>query len=113
MLVDKNARHRNFPVVLEPETFFGQLQHIIVVKIGPSDELGLDEHGIFILAAIRCCDAKTLFGGDIYYYSHEGCLEVVDVNCIQCCVGRIEDGGRWAIIDRSGDYAHPVFVDDD
>ena len=111
MLVDKNARHRNFPVVLQPETFFGQLQHIIVVKIGPSEMLGLEEPETIILAAIRtCADAKTLSSGDIYYYSQEGCLEVIDIDCIQCYVGRIKDGNKWAIVDRSREHARSVFV---
>jgi hypothetical protein len=111
MLVDQNARHRNLPVVFEPETFFGQLQHIIVVKIGPSEMLGLEEPETIILAAIRtCADAKTLSSGDIYYYSQEGCLEVIDIDCIQCCVGRIKDGNKWAIVDRSREHARSVFV---
>ena len=115
MLVDRNARHQNLPVVLQPETFFGQLQHIIVMNIGPSEELDLKEPETIILAVIRsCADAKKLPGGsDIYYYSREGSLEVVDVNCIQCGVGRIKDGDSWAIVDRSGEYAHPVFTDVD
>ena len=90
------------PVVLEPETFFGQLQHIIVVHInGPSEELGLEEPETIILAAIRtCADVKmSSSSGDIYSYSQEGPLEVIDIDCIQCCVGRIKNGKRWAIVD--------------
>ena len=112
MLVDRNARYRNLPVVLEPAIFFGQVQHIIVIHIGPSEELDLQEPETIILAAIRtCADSKTLPGGSIYYYSREGSLEVVDVNCIQCGVGRIKDEDRWAIVDQSGEYVHPVFTD--
>jgi len=125
MLVDQNARHRNLPVVFEPETFFGQLQHIIVVKIGPSEMLGLEEPETIILAAIRtCADAKTLSSGDIYYYSQEGCLEVIDIDCIQCCVGRIKDSihmhatgtgnnCKWAIVDRCREQARSVFIDNE
>ena len=113
MLVDRNARHRNLPVVLQPEIFFGQLQHIIVLDIGPSRELGLQEPETIILASIRtCADAKTLPGGNIYYYSREGSLEVVDVNCIQCGVGRIKDGNKWAIVDRSEEHTPSLFADD-
>ena len=119
MLVDKNTRHRNLPVVLQPETFFGQLQHIIFVKIGPSEVLGLGEPETIILAVIRtCADAKTLASGDIYYYSQEGCLEVIDIDCIQCCVGRIKDNAtgnncKWAIVDRSREQARSVFIDNE
>jgi hypothetical protein len=112
MLVDRNARHRNLPVVLQPEIFFGQLQHIIVITIGPSEELNLEQPETIILTAIRnCADAKKLPGSSMYYYSREGQLEVVDVNCIQCVVGRIKDGDHWAIIDRSGEYVYPFFTD--
>jgi hypothetical protein len=113
MLVDKNARHRNLPVVFQPENFFGQLQHIIVVEMGSSEELGLDEPETIILGAIRtCADAKTSASGHgIYYYSQEGCLEVIDIDCIQCGVGRIKYSSRWAIVDRSGEHARSVFVD--
>ena len=111
MLVDKNARHWNLPIVFQPETFFGQLQHIIVVEMGSSEELGLDQPETIILGAIRtCADAKTSPSGHgIYYYSQESCLEVIDIDCIQCGVGRIKDGNRWAIVDRSREHAHPVF----
>ena len=113
MLVDRNARHQNLPVVLQPEIFFGQLQCIIVMDIGPSQKLGLQEPETIILAAIRtCADAKTLPGGNIYYYSREGSLEVVDVNCIQCGVGRIKDGNKWAIVDRSEEHTPSLFADD-
>ena len=113
MLVDKNARHRNLPVVLEPTIFFGQVQHLFAFDIGPSQELGLEEPENIILAAIcTCADAKVLSaGGSIYYYTHEGSLEVIDVECIQCGVGRIKDGDRWAIVDRSGKYVRSVFAD--
>ena len=112
MLVDKNARHHNLPVVLQPETFFGQLQYIFLVEI-PSEVLGLGESETIILGAIRsCADAKTSASGHgIYYYSQDGCLEVIDIDCIQCGVGRIKDGNKWAIVDRSREHARSVFVD--
>lgn len=119
MLVDKNAQHRNLPVVFQTKTFFGQLQHIIVVEIGPSEELSLDGPETIILAAIHtCADAKTSASGHgIYYYSQQGSLEVIDIDCIQCCVGRIKDTyghnkPMWAIVDRSKEHACSVFDDE-
>jgi len=38
-------------------------------------------------------------------------VSAVDVNTLMCLVGRIEDRGRWAIVDRSGDLARAEFVD--
>ena len=73
MLIDKNARHRNLPVVFQPKTFFGQLQHIIVVEMGSSEELGLDQPETIILGSIHTyANEKTSASGhSIYYYSQE------------------------------------------
>jgi hypothetical protein len=110
MLVDKNARYPRRPVILEPCIFFGQLQNIIVIKLGPSPALKLTQKTTLILAAIRTCANPQMKNDNrIYYYSREGQLEVVDVNCIQCLVGRVKDGNEWAIVDRSEGYARPVF----
>jgi len=114
MLIDKNARYRNKPVELEPAVFFGQLQHIFVVHLQASAKLKLKQPTTLILAAIRTCADITTKNDtmDIKYYSRDGHLEVVDISCIQCVVGRLKDGNDWAIIDRSGAAARPVFVDD-
>jgi hypothetical protein len=37
-----------------------------------------------------------------------GRLDVVDVTCLQCLVGRVKDNNRWAIIDRSGHLVRAV-----
>jgi hypothetical protein len=110
MLVDKNARSAKKPVVLEPHIFFGQLQHVFVVGLPASPALGLQQRTTLILAAIRtCCNPRMTGDNGIYYYSREGPLEVVDMECVQCLVGRIKDGNEWAIVDRSGGCARPVF----
>jgi len=114
MLVDKNARYPKRPVILEPRIFFGQLQHIFVVRLEPSPVLGLTEKETLILAAIRtCADPRIKGENNIYYYSREGQLEIVDMECVQCLVGRVKDGNEWAIIDRSEDCGRLVFVNDD
>lgn len=112
MLVDKNARFRNRPETLEQQTFFGQLQHIVLVRLEAPDALRLDSSENIILAAIRNCNDPRKRGNlDIHYYSQEGRLEVVDMTCVQCLVGRFRtlDNTKWAIIDRSGDLARATF----
>jgi hypothetical protein len=103
MLVDKNMRYRNRPVVLELATFFGQVIHIFVVRLGISKRLKLKAPETLILAAIRtCANVKSRdSSGSSFYYTQGGCLEVVDMNCIQCVIGRIKDGHDWAILDRN------------
>jgi hypothetical protein len=114
MLVDRNARYPKRPVMFELQTFFGQLQHIFVIRLKASPVVGLTEDTTLILAAIRACaDAKLKAENNIYYYLREGHLEVVDMECVQCLVGRVKDGNSWAIIDCSESCARPIFVDDD
>jgi hypothetical protein len=114
MLVDKNARYPKRPVVLEPHTFFGQLQHIFLINLMPPPGLGLGEKTTLVLAAIRtCADPRMRAENNIYYYSREGHLEAVDMECVQRLVGRVKDGNEWAIIDRSEGIARPAFVNED
>jgi hypothetical protein len=80
MLIDKNARYLKRPVILEPHIFFGQLQHIFLISLKPSPALGLGEKTTLILAAIRtCANLQMKAENDIYYYSREGHLVVVDI----------------------------------
>jgi hypothetical protein len=114
MLVDKNALGPRRPVVFEPHVFFSQLQNIFVIKLNPSAALKLTKKTTLILAAICACSNPQMKSDNkIYYYSQEGQLEVVDMNCVQCLVGQVKDGNEWAIVDHSESYAHPIFVDDE
>ncbi len=113
--VDRNARYRNRPVEYVPETFWGQLRQILVVKIDPIPSATPPElePQILLLAVIRTCaieDDHNLL--DIHYYKNHGRTEVVDLNTVQCCVGRVKDRGRFAIVDRSGPLARAVFVEE-
>lgn len=114
MTVDKNARRRNAPIIWESGTFYGQLRHIIVVHCqAASDQLGILGPTAIILAAIRTCkveDKNTLAASvlDIHDYSAMGELHVTDITGVQCLVGRVKDGSRWSIIDRSGSLARAI-----
>jgi hypothetical protein len=64
------------------------------------------EPTMVILAVIR--EVKTTVKHGIYYYKEFGVDEVVDLNTIQCVVGRVQDRGEWAIVDRSDSMAIQV-----
>jgi len=49
----------------------------------------------------------------ILVYSQTGALDPADIKSIQCVVGRVEDRGKWGLVDRSGPLAHAVFAEVD
>ncbi|KAH7904628.1 hypothetical protein BJ138DRAFT_1018871 [Hygrophoropsis aurantiaca] len=117
-LVDKYARQRNALPVFEKRTFYGCLKHIFAVHVPPHPALRAESPSTVFLAAILPCQldispqASRLQSLDIHFYKNvSATLDVVDIVCVQCLVGRIplEDGRSWAIIDRSGNLARAVF----
>ncbi|KAI9449315.1 hypothetical protein BJY52DRAFT_1206401 [Lactarius psammicola] len=112
MLVDRFAHMRRRKPKLEPQTFYGQLEHLYLITFACSDTQ-VDPQKPIILAAIRNCKIKDpgptdLEGLDIHLYNATGSLDLVDITSVQVLVGRVEysvDGGGWAIIDRSGSLA--------
>ncbi|CDO68471.1 hypothetical protein BN946_scf184754.g5 [Trametes cinnabarina] len=115
VLVDQNARFRHAEVALQPKTLYGQLQHIFEVQLAPMPSHGYpDAPSSVILAAIQTCQIqRSNLPLDIHYYTRMGATDYVDVQTIQCLVGRIKDRGHFAIIDRSGSLSRVLFVDSD
>ncbi|KDQ52461.1 hypothetical protein JAAARDRAFT_138848 [Jaapia argillacea MUCL 33604] len=114
--VDVHAKKKNIAPKLVAKTFFGQLQHVFVIRLPPSQNLNLDKPAIHFLAAIRSCKLIESDNDlDIHYYSNFGQMDVVDMSTVQCLVGRVPDdntGKRWGIIDRSGPLARALYVEE-
>jgi hypothetical protein len=108
MYVDRESRVRGRAPNFELKTFFGQLQHIFTVRLPHCRDLGLVTDTTVILAVIRNCKIEAVNDLDMHYYRDMGRLDVVDVTCLQCLVGRVKDNNRWAIIDRSGNLVRAV-----
>jgi len=81
------------------QNFFGQLNRILLIELPSAQRLNLDEPTTVIVALIR--EVKTTLRNGIYYFKNFGVEEVVDLNTLQCVVGRVWDRDEWAIIDRS------------
>jgi hypothetical protein len=118
MLVDKYARQARRRPEYELQVFYGQLQHIYVIKFREfcaHGRLGVNCPSTIILASIKTCvlddPAPQVERLGIKYYSREGAVHVIDITSVQCVVGRIRDRNRWAIIDRSGSLAQAFYVD--
>jgi hypothetical protein len=60
---------------------------------------------VVFYAIVKQCNAERSREG-FWEYKTLGGLEAVDLELIQCVVGRIFDRGKWVIIDRSGELAH-------
>ncbi|KAH9935848.1 hypothetical protein B0H21DRAFT_813369 [Amylocystis lapponica] len=116
-LVDINAKFPRRPVILQKCTFYGQLQHLVVIRLTPYTRLNIAEPTTIIFAAIRSCLVDSSHSElDIHFYPQGaagvGPLDLVDVTCVQCLVGRVPDGQRWAIIDRSGMLSRAIYAED-
>jgi hypothetical protein len=46
-------------------------------------------------------------------YSKMGATEVVDLDRLECLVGRVQNGGYTAIIDRTGEWQDAAYARDD
>ena len=115
--VDKNARKRRKKPDYELQTFYGRLEHVITITFAnPAalDDLDLNSPTTVALAVLRTCTVSTSDQRlDIHYYADYGGLDVLDIQSIQCVVGRIPvstGGDNWAIVDRSGSLSRALAV---
>jgi hypothetical protein len=95
--------------------------HFNVVCLAKSRHLGIKSTAseTIFLAVIQTCvqPMAALNGLGLHYYTKmaRGRVEVVDMNCVQCVVGWVEDPDTnqgWVLIDRSGNLARAVFIED-
>ncbi|KAI0057071.1 hypothetical protein BV25DRAFT_1872566 [Artomyces pyxidatus] len=114
VLVDINAHRRRVTPEYKPETRYGRIQHIFSVEMPPCAELGLRTSETLFLAGITPCNILASHSQlDIQYYEEESKTEqFVDIDCVQCLVGRVRDGRRWAVIDRSGALSRALYIPD-
>ena len=111
------------PPHFEQEAFFGQLQHIITLDLptNGSPRLGVDAGKTLVLVDVRTCKTNATFShtppGIPCYEKYEP-NQIVDMNSVQCLVGRVQfttSSGQvlWAIIDRTPDDNRAVWIDED
>jgi len=93
--IDKNRRFRNKRVELEMHTYYGQLRRVLVIK-EPQEAKDI------LLAVVQSIKVdETPGSSNITFYKEMGPSYVVDLNTVECLVGRIRDRERWAIVDRA------------
>ncbi|KAJ3494279.1 hypothetical protein NLJ89_g10843 [Agrocybe chaxingu] len=93
MLEDKHEKHKRKRVKLVPKTFYGQLEHLFLIRfpaLNDADSSREEDNRPIILAAIRECklekDDPDLAGLDIHLYNTLGALHYLDVTCIQALI---------------------------
>ncbi|KAF9649280.1 hypothetical protein BDM02DRAFT_3233041 [Thelephora ganbajun] len=102
--MDNNASN-DLPEDLVVETSFTQLLCIVQLDLPPSPELYHPKVETVLLAHVVTCNT-TRNEDHQWEYSTMGKTHFIDLNSIQCSVGRVLDRGKWRFIDRSGPTAH-------
>ncbi|KAF7761920.1 hypothetical protein Agabi119p4_9912 [Agaricus bisporus var. burnettii] len=97
--VDRFARQRRREPEYVPCTYYGQLKRLVVLDLPIIPELKLDSPSTIIIAIIQ--SMKEALEDGVSYCQESSVLEAVDLNTLECVVGRVRDGNRWGIVDRS------------
>jgi hypothetical protein len=113
LLVDIHARVKRKRPEFEPRIFFGQLLRVFVVEIPEAlqeaeqaeEESDKEDANLratqWIYAVIRSVKILETDAFGTNYYEEMAEIEIVDLEMVQCVIGRIRDRNRWAIVDRS------------
>ncbi|EKM79778.1 hypothetical protein AGABI1DRAFT_91151 [Agaricus bisporus var. burnettii JB137-S8] len=98
-MVDKYARYQNRRSEYVKRTFFGQAKRVLVLDLPTTPQLGLSSPSTVIYLVVEAL--KIRVENNLIYYSETGPIELVDLDTVQCLVGRVWDRNRWGIVDRS------------
>ncbi|XP_006456624.1 hypothetical protein AGABI2DRAFT_122508 [Agaricus bisporus var. bisporus H97] len=85
--VNRFARQQNRPPEFVPRVYFGQLKRLLILEVPPIPELSQDTPSKIIFAVVQ--GVKTFQENNIYYYTDLGPIEIIDLNTIECVVGRV------------------------
>jgi hypothetical protein len=99
-MVDKYTHRPSRPPVYVKRSFFGQLKRVLVIDLPNIPPLGLSSPLTVIYAVVQTVKVTEKDG--FYIYRVPGTIQIVDLNTVQCVVGRVKDRDRWSIVDRSG-----------
>ncbi|KAF8869327.1 hypothetical protein BD779DRAFT_1398585, partial [Infundibulicybe gibba] len=105
--VDRNARYRNRPVALEERSYYGQVNHFVVLSlpstcpfIQANPTHAAERPSSVIMAAIAPIKQPSVNELGMSSYTALEPIKIVDVSTIKCVVGRVKDRNTWTIIER-------------
>jgi hypothetical protein len=109
LAVDKFAHRPRQAPQFELQDFFGQVLRFIVVNIPQSIDHGIEAQSLVyaVIDEVKVLDrgSGTSASFHSHFYQDTGPIVIVDLNQVQCVIGRIYDRGKWAIVDRSTSVA--------
>ncbi|KAF9034604.1 hypothetical protein BJ165DRAFT_1356338 [Panaeolus papilionaceus] len=97
--IDLDARHVHPPERMAMRTFFGQLKCIVVINLPATPFVNLTEPSTVVLAIILQTPTDKI--GEAFTYRNSTVEEVVDLDRVQCVVGRVCCREVWTYVDRS------------
>ena len=102
LAVDKFAHIPRRAPEFELQDFFGQILRFVIVNIphSPIHNIKGDSFIYAFINQVKISEPATN-QSRINYYEDLGLMEFVDLNQVNCVVGRIKDRSKWSIIDRS------------
>ncbi|KIL56887.1 hypothetical protein M378DRAFT_62534, partial [Amanita muscaria Koide BX008] len=103
LCVDIFAHIKRRKPVFELRNFYGQLLRIVIIDVPEAFQGSQQKHWIYAIIQPVNITETGRFGTP--YYQEMGPSEFVDLNFVQCVIGRVRDRDRWAIVDRSGALA--------
>ena len=110
-MVTNRERAHGHPVQVR-QIFYGQLESILDVFLPPTHTLDIMQPKHFLLALVTPCSTRGKDATrDVTTYEDMTRPVIINIQTIECVVGRVQRGNMWGIIDRSGDFARTVFVD--
>jgi hypothetical protein len=87
--------------------------HIFLVTLPATEDLGFEQPEEVILAGIRTFNVVGHNKAKMPLIRGESTLDIVDIRCVQCLIGRVPiGGGIEAIIDRTGNIQKAYLVED-
>ena len=96
LAVDKFAHRPRQAPQFELQDFFGQVLRFIVVNIPLSLDYGIEAQSFVyaVIDEIKLLDQRSRTN---LFYQATGPIVLIDLNQVQCVIGRILDRGKWAI----------------
>lgn len=86
--------------IYEKRTFYGQLLRVVVIDVPASPDLKTNSAETVLFAIVRSINVEHC-SGNTTFYKETGPVYSIDLNTVECVVGRVHDRGLWAIVDRA------------